>query len=152
MAVLLVVHHTPSPNLAELLEAALKGARDPEITGVEVRVRPALVCSPVEALEADGYLLGTTANLGYMSGALKHWIDQLFYLNSEAGVRKPYGLYVHGNNDTTGAVRSVESAATGMQWRRVAPPVEVVGPISKSALAACADLGGVVAAELMGGD
>lgn len=69
MAVLLVVHHSPSPTLAELLEAALAGARDLDITGVDVRVRPALTCSPVEALQADGLLLGTPANIGYMSGA-----------------------------------------------------------------------------------
>jgi multimeric flavodoxin WrbA len=27
-------------------------------------------------LEADGYLLGSPANLGYMSGALKHYLDE----------------------------------------------------------------------------
>ena len=25
-------------------------------------------------LEADGYLLGTAANLGYLSGAMKHYL------------------------------------------------------------------------------
>jgi multimeric flavodoxin WrbA len=114
-----------------------------------VRVRPALTCSPVEALEADAYLLGTTANLGYMSGALKHWFDQLFYLDSQGGRKQPYGLYVHGGNDTTGAVRSVEGAATGMGWRRLRPPVESTGPVTRDTLAACTELGAVLAAELM---
>lgn len=50
----------------------LAGATDPEIQGVEVVRRPALTVSPTDMLEADGYLLGTPANLGYMSGALKH--------------------------------------------------------------------------------
>lgn len=149
MTVLLVVHHSPSPTLAELLECALTGARDPDITGVEVRVRPALVCSPVEALEADAYLLGTPANIGYMSGALKHWFDQLLYLDAEGARRKPYGLYVHGNSDTAGAVRSVETAAAAMDLRRVRPPVEIVGPVTKDAREACTELGAVVAAELM---
>src|SRR5213075_1147076 len=57
MARLLVVHHTPSPATQELLEAALAGARHPDIPGVEVVVRPALVAAAVELLEADGYLL-----------------------------------------------------------------------------------------------
>ncbi|MCW2600770.1 MAG: flavodoxin family protein, partial [Frankiales bacterium] len=69
---LLVVHHTPSPALREMHEAALVGLQQQGLEGVEVVVRPALTCSPVEALEADGYLLGTPANMGYMSGALKH--------------------------------------------------------------------------------
>ncbi|MCF2532240.1 flavodoxin family protein [Yinghuangia soli] len=149
MAVLLVVHHTPSPNLAELLDAALTGARDPDITGVEVRVRPALVCAPAEALEADAFLLGTPANIGYMSGALKHWFDQLLYLDSGSLTRKPYGLYVHGGSDTAGAVRSVEGAAAVMNLRRIRPAVEVTGAITRPAREACTDLGALVAAELM---
>jgi multimeric flavodoxin WrbA len=70
---LLVVHHTPSPHCQELFEAVVAGATDPDIEGVEVVRRPALTVSPVEMLEADGYLLGTPANLGYISGALKHY-------------------------------------------------------------------------------
>jgi len=69
---LLIVHHTPSPHCQEMFEAVLAGATDPEIGGVDVVRRPALTVSPVEWLEADGYLLGTPANLGYISGALKH--------------------------------------------------------------------------------
>lgn len=70
---LLVVHHTPSPATRELLEAVLAGARDPDIDGVEVELRPALAATVSDMLAADGYLFGTTANFGYMSGALKHF-------------------------------------------------------------------------------
>jgi multimeric flavodoxin WrbA len=70
---LLVVHHTPSPSTRELLEAVLAGTHDPDIEGVDVVVRPALAAVLPDMLNADGYLFGTTANLGYMSGALKHF-------------------------------------------------------------------------------
>ncbi len=69
---LLIVHHTPSPHTHEMFEAVVSGATDPEIEGVEVVRRAALSVSATEMLDADGYLLGTPANLGYMSGALKH--------------------------------------------------------------------------------
>ena len=69
---LLIVHHTPSPATRELLEAVLAGANDPDIEGVEVVARPALAATVPDVLDADGYLFGTPANLGYMSGALKH--------------------------------------------------------------------------------
>jgi len=42
MPTLLIVHHTPSPASQELFEAVLAGARDPDIEGVDVIVRPAL--------------------------------------------------------------------------------------------------------------
>ena len=67
-------------------------------------------------LSADGYLLGTPANLGYMSGALKHFFDQIYYPCLDATVGRPYALYVHGNSDTAGAVRAVESLVTGLRW------------------------------------
>src|SRR5258707_9860679 len=124
MARLLVVHHTPSPATQELLEAALGGARDDAIEGVEVVVRPALTASVVDALDADGYLLGTTANIGYISGALKHFFDTIYYPCLEATQRRPFAAYVHGNLDSAGAVRAIETITTGLKWQP-GPPVLV---------------------------
>ncbi len=66
----------------------------------------------------------------------------------EATQRRHYGLYVHGNNDTGGAVRAVESITTGLRWRRARPPVTVVGDVGPADLEACRELGATVAAEL----
>src|SRR3984957_28829 len=147
---LLVVHHTPSPALQAMLESVLAGARTDEIEGVDVAFSPALTASAVEVLQADGYLLGTPANIGYMSGALKHFFDTIYYPCLEATRRRPYGLYVHGASDTTGAVRAVESITTGLSWRKVRPPVTVTGPPGKSDLEACWELGALLAAEVAG--
>jgi len=151
---LLVVHHTPSPALQAMFEAAVSGARTDEIAGngqsVEVVVRPALTAAAVDVLEADGYLLGTPANIGYMSGALKHFFDGIYYPCLEATRRRPYGLYVHGASDTGGAVRAVESIATGLQWRKVRPPACVTGAPSRADLEACWELGALLAAEIAG--
>ena len=68
-----------SPHCHETFEAVLAGASDPKIEGVEVVRRPALTVSPVDMLEADGYLLGTPANLGYISVAVKHAFDVCYY-------------------------------------------------------------------------
>jgi hypothetical protein len=148
MPTLLLVHHTPSPALQEMFEAAVSGARTDEIEGVEVVIRPALTAAAADVLQADGYVLGTPANIGYMSGALKHFFDGIYYPCLEATRRRPYGLYVHGGLDTTGAVRAVESITTGLQWRAVRPPVCVTGPPGKADLEACWELGALVAAEV----
>jgi hypothetical protein len=147
---LLIVHHTPSPSMQAMLEAVVTGASTDEITGVEVVLRPALTAAAAEVLEADGYLLGTPANIGYMSGALKHFFDGVYYPCLEATQRRPYALYVHGGSDTAGAVRGVEAIATGLKWRRVRPPLCVTGPPGPTDLEACWELGATVAAELAG--
>ncbi|WP_460308747.1 flavodoxin family protein [Actinocorallia aurea] len=148
MSRLLIVHHTPSPALQELLESARSGASTDEITGVEIVTRPALSASVLDVLEADAILLGTPANIGYMAGALKHFFDVVYYPCLEAKPQMPYGLYVHGNLDTVGAVRAVESIAKGMSWRPVRPPVTVTGPPTKEDREACWELGALLAAEI----
>ena len=148
MARLLIVHHTPSPSLHSLFEAARAGATAPEIEGVDVVVRPALGATVPDVLEADGYLLGTPANLGYMSGALKHFFDTIYYPCLDATARRPYGLYVHGNNDTHGAVASIEKVVTGLAWTLAQPPLEVIGTPTQADLDACWELGAAVAAHL----
>ena len=150
MPTLLFVHHTPSPAMAAMFEAALNGARTDEVDGIEVVVRPALTAAPVDVLEADGYLLGTPANIGYMSGALKHFFDGIYYPCLEATQRRPYALYVHGASDTGGAVRAVESITTGLRWRQVRPPALVTGTPGRQDLQDCWELGALLAAELAG--
>lgn len=148
---LLIVHHTPSPALHSLLEAAREGASHPDLAaaGVEVVVRPALVAGPVDVLEADGYLLGTPANLGYISGALKHFFDQIYYPCLDATAGRPYGVYVHGNDDTTGALAAVDKITTGLRWRPAQNPVSILGPPTPADLATLTDLAATVAANLV---
>lgn len=145
---LLIVHHTPSPSLHAMLDAVQRGATDDAIEGVEVVTRPALGATASDVLEADGYVLGTPANIGYMSGALKHFFDQIYYPCLDATVRRPYGLYVHGNEDPTGAVRAVEAITGALGWRAVRPAAVVHSEPSPEDLDACWELGATVAATL----
>ena len=54
MATLLIVHHTPSPALHAMFDAAMSGATDDRIEGVGVVTRPALSATAVDVLGADG--------------------------------------------------------------------------------------------------
>src|SRR4051794_41959149 len=127
MARLLIVHHTPSPAMAELFDAVLRGATDPEITGVEVVRRAALAATVSDVPEADGLLLGTPANIGYMSGAMKHFFDTVYCPCLDATVGRPYGVYVHGNDDTAGALTAIDRITGALQWKRVAAPLSLIG-------------------------
>jgi NAD(P)H-dependent FMN reductase len=145
-----------------LTDAVLAGARDDLLEGVEVVVRPALEATADDVLGADGYVLGTPANFGYMSGALKHFFDSTFLAiggslspdgsadqSVGATARRPFGLYVHGRYDTTGAVRSVLSIVGALQWRQGYDVLELMGEVTDDGLEAAAQLGGTIAALLM---
>lgn len=148
-ATLLIVHHTPSPHCQEMFEAVLAGATDPQIEGVEVVRRAALAVTPTDVLAADGYVLGSPANLGYMSGALKHAFDVVYYPCLDSTRGRPFGLYLHGNEGTEGAERGVEAITTGLGWVKAADHVVVSGRPAKSDLEACWELGATIAAQLM---
>ena len=51
-----------------------------------------------------------------MSGALKHFFDTIYYPCLDATVGRPYGVYVHGNDDTAGALRGIDKIVTGLRW------------------------------------
>ncbi len=146
---LLVVHHTTSPSTQQLLAAALDGTKAEGLDDVEVVVRAALAAGPPDVLAADGFVLGTPANIGYLSGAMKYFFDNVYYpcLTAKAGA--PYGLWVHGNSSTEGAVRAAESITKAMGWRRVHEPVSVAGEPAKDDLEAVWELAATVAASLL---
>jgi len=149
VSTLLIVHHTPSPSTRELLEAVLAGTRDPEIIGIDVVVRPALAATVTDMLVADGYIFGTPANFGYMSGALKHFFDTVYYPVLDYVANRPYGLWVHGNNDTAGAVSSVDRIAGGLSLVRSADVLEVTGVVDGAVRQSAYELGGTLAAIVM---
>ncbi|GAB7006172.1 NAD(P)H-dependent oxidoreductase [Nocardioides sp. AN3] len=163
MARLLVVHHSPTRSLERLTASVLAGTCDPEIDGVEVVERHALDATASDVLAADGYLLGTAAHFGYMSGALKHFFDTTFLSvggalddsggGSSAGAngltaRRPFGLWVHGRYDTTGAVRSVAAIVGALGWTQSAPVLEVLGDVEEADEEAAYELGATLAALL----
>jgi multimeric flavodoxin WrbA len=168
MARLLVVHHSPTRAVQALTDRVLAGTHDESIEGVEVVERAALdfatgAASHQDLLDADGYVLGTTANFGYMSGALKHVFDSTFLqiggaLDPSGGAGgsagkttgRPLGLYVHGRYDTTGAVRSVLSITGALGWKQGYDVLEVMGDVADADLEAAYELGGTIAALLSG--
>jgi NAD(P)H-dependent FMN reductase len=143
---LLVVHHTPSPALAAILEAVKEGVA--MVDGVELVVRPALSAGAADLLAADGVLLGTPANIGYMSGALKHFFDTVYYPCLEATAGLPHGVYVHGNDDTAGALASIQRITGALGWKLVAAPLSLTGAPAVTDLEACRELGATVAVSL----
>lgn len=148
---LLVVAHSPSENTRRLSEAVLRGARAPEITGVETLLRPPLEAVPEDVLAAQAIILGTTENLGYMSGALKDFFDRIYYPCLERKQGLPYMLYIRAGMDGTGTSRAVERITTGLRWRAVQPHLICRGAFREEFVGQCEELGTLMAAGLEAG-
>ena len=148
---LLVVAHVPSNNTQRLCDAVAKGARHPDIAGVTVEVLTPFAATPEHVLAADAVILGTTENLGYMSGALKDFFDRIYYPCLEHTQGRPYALYIRAGHDGTGTRRGVETIVTGLRWRAIQDPLLCRGTWQDDFLPQCEELGMLMAAGLEAG-
>lgn len=149
MARLLVVHHSPTLPTRGIADAVLMGTKLDGIEGVEVIERAALDATIDDVLNADGYILGTTANFGYISGALKHFFDTTFNATHEATKKRPFSYWIHCGYDTTGAETAMKSITTGYDWSLVTEPLVFTGEVDEQYVQRAAELGSTVAATLM---
>lgn len=148
---LLVVAHAPSDNTRKLVKAVLRGAASPDIENVTTRWVAPLQANPEDVLQADAILLGTTENLGYMSGALKDFFDRCYYPVLEQKQGLPCALYIRAGMDGTGTRRAVESIVTGLRWNWARDPLVLRGEWQERFVEDAEELGLYMAAGLDSG-
>ncbi|OZC35657.1 flavodoxin [Marinobacter vinifirmus] len=148
---LLIVAHAPSPNTLRLRESVEKGARNPDIEAVEVVVKEPLEAGPEDVLACDAIILGTTENLGYMSGALKDFFDRSYYPCLEKTQGLPFTVYIRAGHDGTGTRRAIDSITTGLRWKLIQEPLLCRGDYQPEFADQCEELGLFVAASLDAG-
>ncbi len=145
---LLIVAHAPSPNTRKLAEAALRGARHQDIDQVSSSWIPPLEAGADDVRAADGIILGTTENLGYMSGALKDFFDRTYYEVIEEKQGLPCAVYIRAGLDGTGTRRALESILGGLRWKLVQDILICHGKWHDEFENQCEELGMTMAAGL----
>jgi len=151
MTRLLIVSHSPSSNTREMTAAVLRGCSNEDLSGIEVKdIRP-LQAGVEDVLWAEGIILGTTENFGYMSGAMKDFFDRIYYPCLEQTQGLPYALFIRAGNDGLGAKSSIERIVNGLCWKQVQSPLICTGAWQESFLSACEELGLTMAAGLEAG-
>ena len=148
---LLVVAHAPSTNTRRLFDAVVDGARSDDIENVEVVALSPFDAGPDDVMAAGAIILGTTENLGYMSGALKDFFDRSYYPCLEETQGLAYALYIRAGHDGTGTRRGVETIVTGLRWRAVAEPLICRGAWQEAFVEQCEEIGTLMAAGLEAG-
>ena len=148
---LLIVYHTQTGNTGRLAEAVLAGATHELLTGVEVRYLTAAEAGPDDLLWANGLLLGTPENFGYMSGAMKDFLDRTFYPVEGRILPLPYAIFISAGNDGSGALRAIRRIAGGYPFNEVQEPLIVQGEVREEHLEKAQELGMSLAAGLDAG-
>ena len=148
---LLIVSHTPSPNTKRLADSVFRGSQNPAIIGVDIVMKTPFETTIEDVLWANAIVLGTTENLGYMSGALKDFFDRTYNeaLGKTDGL--PYAVYIRAGMDGTGTKRSIKSITTGLRWREVQPPLILKGDWQTEFLSEANNLGMSLSAGLEAG-
>jgi multimeric flavodoxin WrbA len=134
-----------------MAEAVIRGAQNPDISGVEVRVRLALEADSDDLNWADAFILGTPENFGYMSGAMKYFLDRVYYDCENKMGGKPFALFVRAGNDGSGAINSLRRILSGLAVKEVQEPVLIAGEFDAARLSECEELGLTLAAGLEAG-
>lgn len=148
MKKLLVISHSPSANTIAMTRAVINGASHADISGIEVCHTHPLETGPDDVLDADGIVLGTPENFGYMSGAMKDFFDRIYYPCLEKTESLPFAMFIRAGNDGLGARSSIERITSGLGWKQVQAPLICTGEWQLSFLGQCEELGMTVAAGL----
>ena len=148
---LLIVYHTQTGRTGQLAEAAHRGATNELVSGVEVRLLTAGRAGPDDLLWADGLLLGTPENFGYMSGGMKDFLDRTFYPVEGKILSLPYAIFISAGNDGSGALRAVRRIANGYPFKEVQEPIIARGEVTGDHITRCEELGLTLAAGLEAG-
>ncbi|MEO6565187.1 MAG: NAD(P)H-dependent oxidoreductase [Casimicrobiaceae bacterium] len=156
MKELLIVWHSQFGGTAQMAMAARDGstgAADVTVTFVEARH------ADVDMFRrCDGLLLATSENFGSLSGAIKDFLERVFYPCEHAMAGKPYSVIVCAGTDGQGAMLQTDRIIKGLAMRKVLP-----GLIHRSGVTArpviipaavledCRNLGATFAAGLAAG-
>ena len=146
MKTLLIVFHTGGVKTAKMAEAVERGARGE--TGVAVIVKRCAEAGADDLLAADGLILGTPENFGYMSGMMKDFLERVFYACEGKVNGRPYALFVGAGQDGAGAVSSVERIIAGLRLNRIHDPIIGLKDLTPEVLSKCEELGAAFAAGL----
>jgi multimeric flavodoxin WrbA len=150
MKKLLLVYHTQTGNTELMARSIEEGARDPQIS-VEIRFLLAGDAGAEDLLWCDGLLLGTPENFGYMSGAVKDFLDRTYYPLEGKVQGLPFAIFISAGNDGRGALTSIRRIVGGYPFKEVLPPVMARGEITREILSDCREMGMTMAAGLEAG-
>lgn len=112
---ILFIDHSPSANTSRLSDAAMTSMENDSDIAI-IRKQPLDVIAS-DIISANGVLISTTENIGYMAGLTKDVFDRCYNDLLEITAGKPVAVYIRAGLDGTATKISIESILTGLRWR-----------------------------------
>ena len=101
--------------------------------------------SPLKAnknhvIQSNGILIGTSENLGSMSGATKDFFDRIYYEVFDKTNGLPVAVWIRAGHDGTGTSRQIKSIINGLKWKLVQEILICKGPWDEKFVDECTDM------------
>ena len=148
---LLIVYHTQTGHTEAMARSVARGARHPDVTGVDIHLRRAVDAGLADLLWADAAAFGTPENFGQLSGGMKDFFDRTYYPAQGKIEGLAYAVFISAGNDGRGALEALRRIARGYPLREVREPIIARGGLEAALLDRCEELGLALAAGLEAG-
>lgn len=145
MKQLLLVYSSQTGRTERLMRAAAEGAAE-FADEVNCQLKRAPEASIDDLLAADGLLIGSPENFGYLSGLVKDFLDRTYYPAEGKTIGLPYAVLISAGNDGSGAVSALQRIASGYRWKLIAPALIIKGEPDTAGLTQARELGQTLAA------
>ena len=127
----------------------VRGAERAE--GVTLHLLPPQEATASDVMKADGLILQTTENIGYMAGLTKDFFDRSYndLLDQRPGL--PVVTLIRAGLDGTGTRRALTGIYSGLGWRSVSEMIVLHGVWDETFLSTAQDAGQAMAEGLGAG-
>ena len=120
---LLIVSNLPSVNTKILFDQVIKGAQSINSETLEIIAHDAIDVDYKILSKSSAIIIGTTENLGYMSGIIKDFFDRNYYKCLDKTNGLPYAIYIRAGHDGTGTEINIKKIITGLRWKEIQKPL-----------------------------
>ena len=145
---LLILSNLPTKNTEILLYETQRGAKSIESNNINILACDAREVNHNHIQDSAGIIIGTTENLGYMSGIIKDFFDRNYNHCIDKTNGMPYAIYIRAGHDGTGTEVNIKRIITGLKWKEVQKPLILKGSWNDNFKSQCFSLGATIAAGL----
>ena len=123
---IIFVSHSPSKNTKILSNTVLDVIKYNKLK-LKVEIYSPLEITSNDVLKANGIIIGTIENFGYMAGATKDFFDRCYNNLLDRSQGLPVFYYIRAGLDGEGSERALNRIILGLKWRQVLKPLILKG-------------------------